>query len=478
MPRLLSWILVVTLGVLAAPAAVTPAAAKGGPVGGWGSQYFLNDAFTGTANHVFGYGDPGDEVYFGDWDGDGVDTPMVRRGAVFHVRNTNTTGVADVVFAYGNPGDEVMAGDWDGDGVDTLAVRRGNVYYLRNSVTTGIADIVFSYGNPGDVVLVGDWDGNGTDTFAVRRLATYFVRNVLTSGVADYTFGYGNPSDMVLVGDWDGNASDTLAVRRGNVYYLRNSTTTGVADVVFAYGNPTDTAFAGDWNGDASDTIGVRRAPVQPTAVAGWFGTDWEALPTSQRVVAITFDGGSSDAGVGSILSTLRRHGVTATFFPTGTFARSYPVAVWNMAAAGHAVGNHSDTHPYFTQLTDSQIRAELSAADASISALTGRSTRPLFRFPYGDRTAADVAVVNGAGYVPFRWTVDSLGWKGTSGGLTASLVCQRVLNTARPGQIVLMHVGANPDDGTILDADALPCIIEGLRARGYAFTGLRDFVG
>jgi len=478
MPRVGFGIVALLVGVLALPALAQPVAAQGGSLGGWGGQYFLNDAFTGTANHVFAYGEAGDEVYFGDWNGDGVDTPMVRRGATFHVRNSNSTGIADVVFVYGNPGDEVMTGDWDGDGVDTLAVRRGNVYYLRNTVTTGTADVVFSYGNPGDIVLVGDWDGNGTDTFAVRRLATYYVRNVLTSGVADYTFGYGNPGDVTFVGDWDGNATDTMAVRRGNVYYLRNATTTGIADVVFAYGNPTDTAFTGDWNGDHRDTIGVRRASVQPTAMSGWLGIDWDALPTSQRVVALTFDGGSSDVGVGSILGTLRRYGVTATFFPTGAFARAYPSAVWGMAAGGHAVGNHSNTHPYFSTLPDAQITAELAAADASIAALTERTTRPLFRFPYGDRTTADIAVVNGAGYIPFRWTVDTLGWKGTSGGLSAALVCQRVLSTARPGQIVLMHVGANPDDGTTLDADALPCVIEGLRARGYAFATLRDFVG
>lgn len=53
----------------------------------------------------------------------------------------------------------------------------------------------------------------------------------------------------------------------------------------------------------------------------------------------------------------------------------------------------------------------------------------------------------------------------------------RRVLSTAAPGQIVLMHVGANPDDGTTLDAAALPQVIEGLRARGYEFTALDTLV-
>ena len=192
--------------------------------------------------------------------------------------------------------------------------------------------------------------------------------------------------------------------------------------------------------------------------------------------VALTFDGGASNSAVGTILQTLRDYGVPATFFVTGQFARNYPDDVRAMANAGHPVGNHSDTHPYFSTSTNVVIRQELSAAERSISALTGKTTVPLFRFPYGDRTNLDIQVVNGEGYVPFRWTVDSLGGKGLEGGSrTAQVTCDRVLNTATAGQIVLLHVGAHPQDGSTLDADALPCIIEGLQAKGYGFITLRD---
>lgn len=35
------------------------------------------------------------------------------------------------------------------------------------------------------------------------------------------------------------------------------------------------------------------------------------------------------------------------------------------------------------------------------------------------------------------------------------------------------MHLGANPDDGTTLDADALPDVISGLRSLGYSVVTL-----
>jgi peptidoglycan/xylan/chitin deacetylase (PgdA/CDA1 family) len=196
-------------------------------------------------------------------------------------------------------------------------------------------------------------------------------------------------------------------------------------------------------------------------------------LPTSAKVVALTFDGGASDTGVPSILQTLAAKQVPATFFPTGDFARRYPDRVRAMAAAGHLVANHSDTHPDFTTLSAAAQSQQLAAAESAIRPLSGKTTAPWFRFPFGASNAAAIGTVNAAGYACIGWTVDTLGWKGTSGGQSADTVLNRVLATAQPGQIVLMHVGANPDDGTTLDAAALPAIIDRLRAMGYGFATL-----
>ncbi|MCV2394967.1 polysaccharide deacetylase family protein [Actinotalea sp. M2MS4P-6] len=205
-------------------------------------------------------------------------------------------------------------------------------------------------------------------------------------------------------------------------------------------------------------------------------GTDWTTLPTSRRVVALTFDCGASDAGVASILATLAASGVPATFFVTGAFARRYPADVAAITAAGHVIGNHSDNHDHYPLLTEAQIAADLAAARTAIVA-AGGTPGPWFRFPYGDRTDADVRAVNAAGYACMRWTVDTLGWQGTSGGRSAAEVTDRVLGAATPGEIVLMHVGANPDDGTTLDADALPEVIARLAAAGYSFTTVEELL-
>jgi peptidoglycan/xylan/chitin deacetylase (PgdA/CDA1 family) len=200
-------------------------------------------------------------------------------------------------------------------------------------------------------------------------------------------------------------------------------------------------------------------------------GRDLEVLPTTRKVVALTFDGGASNDGVASILATLSREGVPATFFLTGDFVDGFPSSA--RAMARYPVGNHTYNHPDLTTLSNSAIRTEIRTAEARIKAVTGRDPRPYFRFPFGAVDSRTTRVVNGACYVPFRWTVDTLGWKGTSGGQSGSTVVTRVLSTAPSGQIVLMHVGAHPTDRSTLDADALPQVINGLRAKGYGFVTL-----
>lgn len=159
--------LMATLGV--AQGGAERAEAQGLEVGGSGNAYYLNDQFTTTANIQFSFGLATDQVYFGDWDGDGVDTLTVRREAVYYVKNSLEGGPADVEVRYGRPDDVVLTGDWDGDGDDTLAVRRANVYYLANALEGGAADVVVSYGRATDTVLVGDWDADGDDTLGVHR---------------------------------------------------------------------------------------------------------------------------------------------------------------------------------------------------------------------------------------------------------------------------------------------------------------------
>ena len=206
-----------------------------------------------------------------------------------------------------------------------------------------------------------------------------------------------------------------------------------------------------------------------PRSLAGQVVTH---IPTSRKVVALTFDAGANGDGVDSILATLARERVGASFFLTGDFVAGHPALARRMSAAGR-LGNHTTDHPHLPPLTDTQVRAQITGARTTILRVTGKDPRPLFRFPFGDSSPRDLKMVNALGYVAVGWTIDTLGWQGTSGARSVNSVVQRVLAAATPGEIVLMHVGSHPSDRSTLDADALPRIISGLRAAGYGFVTL-----
>lgn len=207
-------------------------------------------------------------------------------------------------------------------------------------------------------------------------------------------------------------------------------------------------------------------------------GQDWTYIPTTRHVVALTFDAGANADGAASILATLQRDGVHATFFLTGNFVRDFPATARSIAEAGERIGDHSVSHPYLTQLNDTAVRQQIVDGAQQIVAVTGKNPAPLFRFPFGASDARTIGITNQAGYVAVRWTVDTLGWEGTAGHITAAIVAARVLNALRPGEIVLMHVGSNPDDHTTFDADALPQVITELGAQGYSFVTLDALTG
>lgn len=189
----------------------------------------------------------------------------------------------------------------------------------------------------------------------------------------------------------------------------------------------------------------------------------------ARRAVALTFDAGADRGYAERILDVLKEQGVRATFGMTGVWAERNPDLVQRMAAEGHRLMNHSYDHSSFTgrstgrrPLTAEERWAQLDRTEQVIVALTGQSTLPLFRAPYGDTDASVLRDIAARGYAyNVLWTVDSRGWMHYSPGA----IIERCLRLAEPGAIYVMHVGADSQD-----ALALPMMIEGLRAAGYEF--------
>jgi len=178
-----------------------------------GFVYLRDSNTTGVADITFLFGNPGDLPMVGDFDGDGCDTVSLYRPSEqrFYIINElgedgGGLGFADYSYLFGNPGDEPFIGDWNGDGVDTAGFRRPSdgVVYLRNSNTTGVADLDFLYGNPFDIPFAGDWDGDGDDTVGLFRPSEgmIYLRNSNSTGIAHETECLGDPFSRPVAGDF------------------------------------------------------------------------------------------------------------------------------------------------------------------------------------------------------------------------------------------------------------------------------------
>ncbi len=196
-------------------------------------------------------------------------------------------------------------------------------------------------------------------------------------------------------------------------------------------------------------------------------------MANSGKTVALTFDGGADARGAERIVQILRQRAVPASFFVTGKFAQANAGLVTQLASIG-PVGNHTWDHPHSPTLPIDALVSQLTRTATVIEAATGRSDRPFFRFPFGEYDARTLKAVNSAGYAAIGWSVDSLGWQGTSGGMSVARVVRRVVGAAKPGAIVLMHLGGHPTDHSTLDADALGQIIDGYQVAGYRFVTLQ----
>ena len=136
------------------------------------------------------------------------------------------------------------------------------------------------------------------------------------------------------------------------------------------------------------------------------------------------------------------------------------------MDEAGHEVGTHSATHSYMSKLSESEIKAEFESSCKAIETVTGKPVS-LFRPPYGDYDDLLIDTSNAAGLYPIQWDVDSLDWK----DLSASDIAERIVSRTKSGSIILCH------NNGLHTAEALPIVIDKLRAKGFEFVPIGELI-
>ena len=170
------------------------------------------------------------------------------------------------------------------------------------------------------------------------------------------------------------------------------------------------------------------------------------------------------------IVDALVARRARATFFVSGRWARAQPDAVRRLAAEPlFELGNHSFHHPHLATLADDAVRDELVATDDALREL-GAPTPRVFRAPFGEVDARIARIAGDVGLATIQYDVVS-GDPG-AGASKAELV-RTVLERARPGSIVIMHANHR----RFATADAVPEIVEGLRARGLELVTVSELL-
>ena len=192
------------------------------------------------------------------------------------------------------------------------------------------------------------------------------------------------------------------------------------------------------------------------------------------RRLALTFDDGPNDPHTLQLLDVLARHNVHATFFMVGSFVEQRPEIARAVADAGHAIGNHTHTHPNLIFRHGSVVRRELQDCERALDH-AGVPHDGLFRPPHGGRTPTVLRTARDLGLEPIMWSVTGWDWNPHSPEKIVRLVQRQVLG----GDVILLHDGGQHRIGVDRSASvrATDLIIQRFKDEGYEFVSIPEML-
>lgn len=193
-------------------------------------------------------------------------------------------------------------------------------------------------------------------------------------------------------------------------------------------------------------------------------------LETNEPKIALTFDDWGTDKTVTKVLDILEQHDVVATFFLRAKGVEANPNLARAMVEGGHDVANHSYSHQVITKLTPEELQQDLVKAHRVITEAIQQQPVMLFRPPTGVINEEAAKVIAAAGYRDIAmYDVTTLDWDSRN---SAEDIVNGVMEQTRNGSIILLHI---LDD--IHTVEALPTVIERLKAKGYTFVKMADLI-
>ncbi|UJF31649.1 polysaccharide deacetylase family protein [Paenibacillus hexagrammi] len=193
------------------------------------------------------------------------------------------------------------------------------------------------------------------------------------------------------------------------------------------------------------------------------FTADQKAFWVGQgKKVYLTIDAGGPLIDVDLMLKSLKDNDVKANFFISGNNIKKNPDYVKKLVADGHLIANHTMTHRDFNELSDDQIKKEITDFEALYKEITGKDLEKFFRFPYGHYNLHNLSLVSSLGYTSVFWSTAMRDWEPRKNG--AEDPYNDIMNNLHDGNVILMHQGSKEN------MEALDRICKEIKNRGYEF--------
>lgn len=178
--------------------------------------------------------------------------------------------------------------------------------------------------------------------------------------------------------------------------------------------------------------------------------------PTTEPRVALMINVDWGDEFIPGMLEVFAHYGVSATWFPTGRWAKATPSLAKTIARAGHEIGNHGGWHGSPSEMSRAETARLIQEGEDLILEASGQRPQ-VFAPPSGDFNQQTVAVAAELGYKTVLWTVDTVDWQRPAPTVIIDRVKAKIVN----GALVLMH----PTQPTL---EALPVILDYLAQKGF----------
>ncbi|WP_040953092.1 polysaccharide deacetylase family sporulation protein PdaB [Gorillibacterium massiliense] len=192
-------------------------------------------------------------------------------------------------------------------------------------------------------------------------------------------------------------------------------------------------------------------------------------VKTDKKMIALTFDISWGEKRPEQIADVLKKKGVAdATFFLSSAWSESHPKVVEKLVKDGFEIGSHGHKHENYSKLKPNEVREQIVTAHRILTDLTKKAPT-LIRLPNGDFNKEVLQTANELGYSVIQWDTDSHDWENPG----VDTIVNRVLSGAHPGDIVLLHAS----DTCQQTDEALPIIIDKLRAQGYDFVSVSELL-